>query len=403
MQRRGGESAGGFDLKDGVIFGVGAWILGIVLTGVLAWVEFRDTAQVMDQLGGSGDFGQFGGAAESLPSALDFVGWLFYNVHFVDVGLSLMGQGIWFNFVTASVDLTGQMSQLTGGGQTAQVEQGLELLISTVPTPVWLLVPVVALVAAGYAVASRSGAADTTQGAKAGASVAIGYFALAVGGTFLFTWSVSGGQLGMSLSIAPQLMMSAGLMGLVYPAVFGGVGGAIAARTADRPTPRQAAPAPGTAQGQPGYQQPGQQPPQGQQAPAGQRGQEPPRGQQGSFQQDQQPPANQGGQPPADQQSPSDQQPPAGQRPPAGQGSQQSPTPGRESQPGRQRDRPAGGREGDRPPRGERSGPGAGDDRTGDDGVQGQGSDDAVGGHGSDDERDGDERDGDGRDGDEQL
>ncbi|PSP78034.1 hypothetical protein BRC81_08220 [Halobacteriales archaeon QS_1_68_20] len=273
QQHHGGQGGGtldAFDLKRGALYGAIAWVVGLVITAVLAWVEFRDGVENAEDLGGSGGLG-----TEEIPSVVDFLGWLFYNAHFVDVGFEIsimgMGGGVWMNFVTGSVNLTGMLAEQSG--QAGEMQTGLDSLITTIPTPVWLLVPVVLLFGAGYLVARKNEVAGTTDGAKAGASVVVGYAVLSIGGTYLFAWTLpTGEEFGMSLSIAPQFVMAVGLMGLAYPAVLGGVGGALAARSTDQPSSPQTTP---TRQ-QPGHQQQyGQQPqqaPQGQQArSAGQR------------------------------------------------------------------------------------------------------------------------------------
>ncbi|PSP78033.1 hypothetical protein BRC81_08215 [Halobacteriales archaeon QS_1_68_20] len=62
---------------------------------------------------------------------------------------------------------------------------------------------------------------DVERGAVAGASQVLGYFLLAIVGTFLFT---------VTFDVGPQLEASATVMGVLYPVVFGGAGGVLAAK-----------------------------------------------------------------------------------------------------------------------------------------------------------------------------
>ena len=87
---------------------------------------------------------------------------------------------------------------------------------------VWTLLPVVVLVAAGYWVASTNDGGFTE-----GASVAIGYFVLSVIGflVLLVMGNSSGGSAtGDILAIGLGLLFT----GIVFPVVFGGIGGLIA-------------------------------------------------------------------------------------------------------------------------------------------------------------------------------
>ncbi|PSP78035.1 hypothetical protein BRC81_08225 [Halobacteriales archaeon QS_1_68_20] len=238
--RRGLASA--IDPKRGAIFGAGAWAFGVVVTAVLSWIEFRQTASALESMGGSGEAEQL---SEFLPSAFDTVGFMFYNAHFVNVGFDFGVVGMWMNFVRGNVEVTG-----LGVGQTApggmgwltELERMIDGLVGTVPTVVWLLVPVVTLAWGGYMVTARNDVTDPVAGAKTGTSVVVGYAALAVAGTFLFTWRLSPSGEVVELTIRPQLTVAAALMGVVYPVVFGGVGGWVAVRRNDdeaRPDPAE--------------------------------------------------------------------------------------------------------------------------------------------------------------------
>lgn len=72
-----------------------------------------------------------------------------------------------------------------------------------------------------------AGADAPTPGAGSGALVAVGYLPLALLGAVLFRFSVGDG------AVAPDPVTAVLLAGLVYPLVFGGVGGAVAGAIAD--------------------------------------------------------------------------------------------------------------------------------------------------------------------------
>jgi hypothetical protein len=126
------------------------------------------------------------------------VGWVFYNAHFVDTvfgGLPVAATG-----------------SAVGG------ENGF--------TPLLFLVPPALLLAAGLAVARFRGADTPATGALAGLAVVPGYFLLSVAGVFLFTIA-AGPARGR-----PDPVLAAVLAGVVYPAVLGVAGGALAGATA---------------------------------------------------------------------------------------------------------------------------------------------------------------------------
>lgn len=90
---------------------------------------------------------------------------------------------------------------------------------------VWTILPIVLLIVAGYAVASGTG--DRSSGFKNGASVTAGYLLLTVLAFLLLI--VMGGRAG-SVQIG-QLVVGIIFTGILFPVVFGGIGGAIADAT----------------------------------------------------------------------------------------------------------------------------------------------------------------------------
>lgn len=168
-------------LGAGAAAGIGAYLLGYLITYL--W----QSSTVEERLEGFNFIATlFGG--EPIPP-WQGVGWLFYNAHFVDTRIEAMGTQS-ENFIAAS-----------DGGTIALL----------------YLVPVVLLLAAGVLLARTSDADEPADGAVAGASVAVGYFPLALAGAFLFSYDGS---------IAPTIVTAVLLAGLVYPLALGAVGGA---------------------------------------------------------------------------------------------------------------------------------------------------------------------------------
>lgn len=172
----------------GAAAGAVAYLLGYVL--VYAWqapaVEesLRGINFVADLLGG-----------EAVP-AWKAVGWLYYNAHVVATRVPAVGGG------DRSVNF---ISQADGGS--------IVLLYALVPA---------LLVLAGAAVARYGNADRPGSAAASGAAVVVGYLPLAVLGSFAV-----GHTFGGDLRVAPDLVTAVALAGVVYPAFFGAVGGAL--------------------------------------------------------------------------------------------------------------------------------------------------------------------------------
>ena len=129
------------------------------------------------------------------------MGWVFYNTHFVDTVGSFSAFGL---DVTRSINLVGDEF-----------------------SAVLYLVPALVLVAAGIAVARAAGTPTTgSDAALAGGTVVAGYLPRAVAGALLF------GTAGDAGSVGPALVPAVGLAGVVYPVVFGALGGVVARGTA---------------------------------------------------------------------------------------------------------------------------------------------------------------------------
>jgi len=169
------NSADDLPLVKGALYGAGSYVLGYVV--FLALV-----------LGVESDFSQ------DIEDPIEITGWFYHNAQFVDVELPNSETINYLNndFVTEAL---------------------------TVPTILYRAVPVVLLVGAGYLLVKNLAVRTQAAGAKAGATIAVGVAILTIIGTFVFSVS-EGGE-----SAQPQLVTSVLIMGVIYPVVFGAIGG----------------------------------------------------------------------------------------------------------------------------------------------------------------------------------
>lgn len=169
----------------GAMVGLAAWLAGYLVTYLLHASDIRGSmaSDVLEFL--SNDAGTW-----------KLVGWLYHNAHFVD---------------TTYPGLVGRSS---GNALTGAEDPALTALF---------VVPVLALVLAGAFVA-RGAATNPESGAKAGATVVVGYALATVVSAFVLRVSIGDSPAG------PALVTAVLLAGVVYPLVLGGVGGAVAGR-----------------------------------------------------------------------------------------------------------------------------------------------------------------------------
>ncbi|WP_436935261.1 transporter [Halovenus marina] len=161
---------------QGAIYGAVAFVIGYLITLVVVSTQ----------------------EAEALTEELvEASGWLYYNAQFVDVEAA----GSTFNYLSSDL---------------VQLEA---------PTILYRLIPVVVLLGAGFALANQVNVREPQEGALAGATIALGTVVLAIVGTFVFEISQGGSSAG------PPLVNSVLLVGLVFPAVLGGLGGVLATQT----------------------------------------------------------------------------------------------------------------------------------------------------------------------------
>lgn len=168
----GGAICGRF--VRGAAFGALAYVVGYALVFVIALVE------------------RSGAGAD----VWTMVGWLFYNAHFVGIEVPITGESV---------------NVLAGGNPT------------TVPPPVYHLVPPVLLTLAGYLAARSEPSRHRGVIAAAGGGIVAGYLPLAAAGAFVFAFEVP--MVGMSLR--PDPVASVLLAGIAYPVAFGTASGAV--------------------------------------------------------------------------------------------------------------------------------------------------------------------------------
>lgn len=166
--------------------GLAAWFFGYVFTYLIIATDIE-----------SSPLNRLIEFFEGESATYELVGWVFYNAHLVDVSYSGLGP------------LSPPGSFIGGDGFA----------------PFLYVVPPALLIVAGLAVGRYTGATELNDGAIAGALITPGYLVLAVLGAFVFTVEVGGA------SGAPDLVPAVLIAGVIYPVVFGAIGGAIAAVT----------------------------------------------------------------------------------------------------------------------------------------------------------------------------
>lgn len=160
----------------GAAAGIAAWVLTYLITYLVTASDFRNSL-----------FGQF----TDVP-VWKSVGWVFFNAHFVET--------------VFEIPIFGGSGSFIGG------DDGFTVLL--------YIVPVLLLLGAGLIVGRYGGAPRLNAGraALAGATLTVGYLVLSIIGVVLFPTE----------NVTPDAVTAVLLAGIVYPLLFGGVGGFIA-------------------------------------------------------------------------------------------------------------------------------------------------------------------------------
>lgn len=207
QQRRTRETNGDGGLVSqikplgGVIGGVIAFIIALIINSALFVLEATSVP------GGSTSGGVVSQVAAQFSDGqvVSLFGWLFYNAHTIGVSFSSAGESQTLNILD-------------------EIYRGLPANVSTVPQVLYTIVPILVLLLAGYILAR--GAQSAGSGAVRGVSVTAGYLILAIGGGLtVFASSTRG------ISASPELGSTVIIMGIVFPVIAGGVGGALAGQT----------------------------------------------------------------------------------------------------------------------------------------------------------------------------
>lgn len=172
---------------NGIVAGGLAWLVGYLL------VYVTHAGSVAERLRGFNFVVDiFGG--EPIPT-WQAIGWLFYNAHGVETNIPVLGRTVDQNFVA--------------------VEGSLSVLY---------LVPPLLLVAAGVGTAWLAEVEAPDSSAIVGALVVGGYLPLSAIGIVAFGHAVGEG------TMAPEAVLGVLLAGIVYPLVFGAIGGVLGGR-----------------------------------------------------------------------------------------------------------------------------------------------------------------------------
>ncbi|KAA9410512.1 hypothetical protein EGO51_12105 [Haloarcula hispanica] len=177
----------------GALAGAAAFVLAYVLVYALSISTVQDAllTNIAESFGDD-------------RAAWKIVGWVFFNAQFVTTTVTV---NIPFLGGTSAVNFIAENESLS---------------------PILYLLPPAVLTAAGIATARIDGTTDLSRAVRVGPAVVLGYLPLAALGAVLFT--VSAGDSGQG---APTLLTAVVLAGIVYPAVFGTVGAAIATAFGD--------------------------------------------------------------------------------------------------------------------------------------------------------------------------
>ena len=174
-------------VTGGFLAGVAAFLVGYALTFLWRGRAIEESIEPLEALLAF---------VEAEPiGAWRVVGWLYYGGHFVDTRVTAEFGPF---ETTVYLDL---------------VREGAGNLEALYLVPPFLLLVAGAIVAAGFHVS------DVQTGALLGASVLLGYVVAILGGLVVFAYD------GTRPDPVPAIVIA----GVLYPLVFGGVGGAIAA------------------------------------------------------------------------------------------------------------------------------------------------------------------------------
>jgi hypothetical protein len=224
MSRRGSSNGGFFGslpVARGALAGVGAFAVGYVLTYLIKSGDIEDKTPddgvMMVESDGEETDLTFSEMEVDPPEVSEFVSWLFYEMH--------------------NVDMAGTLTYTeVRSGETVGTQE-YDLLLGVDVETYMMLIPPVVLAAAGYWVVSSTVPRNVEEAVKAGTTVTVGYLIAAVLSAVVFTYSdlhtESGGndwEYTVEAAYSVDLQSAAIMAGIVYPLAFGALGGYIAYR-----------------------------------------------------------------------------------------------------------------------------------------------------------------------------
>lgn len=184
-------------LKQGAVFGAASFLVSYIITLVV--VAATETNEFTDNL-------------------IESAGWMYYNAQFADLEVSISGSGDDFALGALFDGIT--INYVTD-------TQAFGNVIET-PSVVYHLIPVLSLVLFGFLLARYVGVQTTQDGALAGGTIILGSVPLTLIGVFLFSAEFDGAEL------SPVLSDSVLFVGVLFPLIFGAIGGAVSAQLAHR-------------------------------------------------------------------------------------------------------------------------------------------------------------------------
>lgn len=182
-----------FPLKQGAVFGAASFLVSYILTVLI--VAAAEANDFTDDL-------------------IEAAGWVYYNAQLADVKIRSVPE----SNDDAIIVFDGTINYVTDN----------QVLGSTLemPSVVYQLIPILSLLLFGFLLARYVGVQTTQDGALAGGTVILGSVPLTLIGVFLFSSEFDG------VELSPVLLESILFVGVLFPLIFGAIGGAISAQLA---------------------------------------------------------------------------------------------------------------------------------------------------------------------------
>lgn len=152
-------------------------------------------------------------------SSFTGAGWVYTNAHLSDLTLSVLTSA---ETVTGSINLlTDNEMRLSASGSAPSLSWGG----TSLPEPLYFLVPAIVLAGAGYAFVKQTPVHPAQTTTKHGAAVVAGYLPIVVLSTIIFTETRSISAIEQSMTLEPNLLTALLLAGFLWPLLFGAIGG----------------------------------------------------------------------------------------------------------------------------------------------------------------------------------